>query len=270
MTCWPTGILCVGVDSDLSFMQSISAVHLSAWFLVSTNWEKKGSRTGVTTLCCTKLWPSYCTISGVQLTLPKLNSTSQCIPHTHSSLDLTSNPTRELSADPITEFPVKGSTKPTQQQSYNTMTHKTNTSIEAMENPASIGEETYTEEDATATPPGDEITQVPHSQFHYPGLMVPYVEGPKMDWTTDDTLHSRSVQWKIKCENILDCELSILQESVKCKKVIHWSGDVGRDMYISWAMYSRFEEFCKPQSNAVCAWFDLLTSFWQGNRSIDE
>ena len=31
-----------------------------------------------------------------------------------------------------------------------------------------------------------------------------------------------------------------------------------------------FEEFCKPQANEVRAHFDLLTSFCQGNRSIDE
>ena len=42
-------------------------------------------------------------------------------------------------------------------------------------------------------------------------------------------------------------------------------------MYISWALptadvtlqtiWSRFEDFCKPQSNAVCSQFDLLTFF---------
>ena len=51
-------------------------------------------------------------------------------------------------------------------------------------------------------------------------------------------------------------------------------------MYISWnlpkeeiplqTIWSRFEDFCKPQSSAVCARFNLLTAFWQGNRSIDE
>ena len=102
-------------------------------------------------------------------------------------------------------------------------------------------------------------------------MMVPYVEGPKMDWTVEDALHSRFRRWKIKCENILDCELAILQESAKCKKVIQWSGDAGFDMYISWALpaadvtlqtiWSRFEDFCKPQSNAVCTQFDLLTIF---------
>ena len=111
-------------------------------------------------------------------------------------------------------------------------------------------------------------------------MMVPYVEGPKMDWTVDDALHSRFIRWRIKCENILDCQLAILHENAKCKQLIQWSGDAGLDMYISWnlhpeeitlqTIWSKFEEFCKPQSNAVCARFDLLTTFWQGNRSIDE
>ena len=52
------------------------------------------------------------------------------------------------------------------------------------------------------------------------------------------------------------------------------------DQYISWGlskdemnldiMWERFEGFCKPQSNEVQAWFDLLTSFCQGNKSINE
>ena len=72
----------------------------------------------------------------------------------------------------------------------------------------------------------------------------------------------------------------MLQESAKCKKVIQWSGDVELDMYISWALpaadvklqtiWKKFKEFCKPQSNAVNARFGLLTSFRQGNRSIDK
>ena len=51
-------------------------------------------------------------------------------------------------------------------------------------------------------------------------------------------------------------------------------------MYISWALpttevtlqtiWSKCEYFCKPQSNAVCAQFDLLTTFQPDNRSIGE
>ena len=41
-------------------------------------------------------------------------------------------------------------------------------------------------------------------------------------------------------------------------------------IYIPKEIWDRFEEFCKLQSNEVRAHFDLLTSFWQGNRSMDE
>ena len=149
-----------------------------------------------------------------------------------------------------------------------------------MENPASTEEETHTEEDATTTPPGNEIhhNQAPHSHFQYSGMMAPYFEGPKMDWTLENALHSRFIRWKIKCENILDCELAILQESAKCKKWSKLSGDAGLGMYISWALpttevtlqtiWSKFEDFCKPLSNAVHAWFNLLTTFQQAIEAL--
>ena len=35
-------------------------------------------------------------------------------------------------------------------------------------------------------------------------------------------------------------------------------------------IWSKYEDFCKPQTNGVKARFDLLTSFRQGNRSVDE
>ena len=66
----------------------------------------------------------------------------------------------------------------------------------------------------------------------------------------------------------------------KCKKVIAWSGDCGMDQYVSLNLpsskltldiiWGKYEEYCKPQSNEVWARFDLLTSFCQGNHSIDE
>ena len=70
------------------------------------------------------------------------------------------------------------------------------------------------------------------------------------------------------------------QGSNKCKKLIAWSGDFGMDQYVLWGLtkdeleletiWSWFEEFCKPQSNEVHARFDLLTSFFQGSKSVDE
>ena len=65
---------------------------------------------------------------------------------------------------------------------------------------------------------------------------MPYIEGPKMDWTVNYGLYHRFLRWKPKCENISDCELAMLPESKKCKKVIAWSGDFGMDQYVSWCL----------------------------------
>ena len=111
-------------------------------------------------------------------------------------------------------------------------------------------------------------------------MFVPYIEGPKMDCTVNDGLYNRLLKLYLKCENILECELAALPERHQCKKVIAWSGDFGMDQYVSKGLptdhlmldtiWGIFEEFCKPQSNEVCARFDLLTSFRQGSRSVDE
>ena len=101
-----------------------------------------------------------------------------------------------------------------------------------------------------------------------------------MDWTVNDGLYSRPLKWKLKCENILECELAVLVEKRKYKKIIALSGDFGTDQYVSWnltneelaldVIWEKFEEFCKPQSNEVRARFDLLASFRPGERSVDE
>ena len=92
-----------------------------------------------------------------------------------------------------------------------------------------------------------------------------------MDRTVNDGLYHRFLKWKLKCENILDCDLTMLPESKKCKKVIAWSGDFGMDQYVSWCLpteelcldriWSKYEDFCKPQVNEVRERSDLLTSF---------
>ena len=65
-------------------------------------------------------------------------------------------------------------------------------------------------------------------------MYMPYVEGPKMDWTASDSLYHRFLKWKIKCENMLDCGLAMLSEARKCKKVVVWSGAFEIDQYVSW------------------------------------
>ena len=62
---------------------------------------------------------------------------------------------------------------------------------------------------------------------------VPYIEGPKMDWTVNDGLYHRFLKWK------LDCELASLSESRQCKKLILWSGDDGMNLVVSWGLTDR-------------------------------
>ena len=57
-------------------------------------------------------------------------------------------------------------------------------------------------------------------------MIMPYIEGPKMDWTVNDSLYHRSLKWKLMCENILDCAITMLPEAKKCKKVIVWCRDL--------------------------------------------
>ena len=45
-----------------------------------------------------------------------------------------------------------------------------------------------------------------------PSMFMPYIEGPKMDWTVNDGLYHRFLKWCLKCENILECELAALPE----------------------------------------------------------
>ena len=112
------------------------------------------------------------------------------------------------------------------------------------------------------------------------GMYMPYIEGPRMDWTVNDDLYHCLLKWHLKCENILECELAALPEHQKCKKVIAWSSDCDMDQYVSWNLpsskltldiiWGKYEEYCKLQSNKVRARFDLLTSFHQGNCSMDK
>ena len=72
----------------------------------------------------------------------------------------------------------------------------------------------------------------------------------------------------------------MLSEPRKCKKVLAWSNEFGLDQYVSWntpseeltleIIWKKFEEFCKSQANELRARFDLLTSFKQGDLSMDQ
>ena len=69
-----------------------------------------------------------------------------------------------------------------------------------------------------------------------PNMFMPYKEGPKMDWTVNDSLYNRFLKWHLKCEKNLECELAALPEWQKCKNLIACSGDLGMDQYVSWCL----------------------------------
>ena len=52
--------------------------------------------------------------------------------------------------------------------------------------------------------------QAPNPAMH--NMFIPYIEGPKMDWTVNDSLYHCFFKWKLKCKNILECELAALPE----------------------------------------------------------
>ena len=89
-----------------------------------------------------------------------------------------------------------------------------------------------------------------------PSMYMPYIDCPRMDWTVNDELYHHFLKWRLKCENIPECELAALPEKQKCEKVIHQSRDFGMDQFMSWSLpkedlnldtiWDRFEEFCKP------------------------
>ena len=88
-------------------------------------------------------------------------------------------------------------------------------------------------------------------------MFMPYIKGPKMDCTVNDSLYHRLLKWKLKCENILDCELAMLPESKKRKKVTVWSEDFGMDQYVLWCLptedltldviWAKYEDFASSK-----------------------
>ena len=90
-----------------------------------------------------------------------------------------------------------------------------------MENNPSQDEASTHEESSSEQENNQEITfSQAHVQQVIPSMFMPYIEGPEMNWTVNDCLYHRFLKWKLKCENILECELAMLIERRKCKKVI--------------------------------------------------
>ena len=54
----------------------------------------------------------------------------------------------------------------------------------------------------------------------FPSMFMPYIESPKMDWSVNGGLYSRFLKCKLKCQNILVCELAMLAEKRKSRRLL--------------------------------------------------
>ena len=65
-------------------------------------------------------------------------------------------------------------------------------------------------------------TSQPQSFMH--PIIMPYIKGLKMDWTVNESFYHRFLKWKLKCENVLDCELAMSPESKNARKSLCGKG----------------------------------------------
>ena len=99
-------------------------------------------------------------------------------------------------------------------------------SAEDVEIPNQQEESTSSDQESDADVSFHTIRQQAPTSFP-PHMFMPYIEGSCMDWTVNDGLYHRFLKWRLKCKNILECQLAALPECQKCKNVVAWSRDFG-------------------------------------------
>ena len=93
--------------------------------------------------------------------------------------------------------------------------HVTNTSV--YQNNTSVSQESSSSEQEMEVQSPSFQPSTSQVQF-VSCIFTSYIEGPKMDWTVNDGLYHRFLKWKLKCENILYCELAMLPKSKNARK----------------------------------------------------
>ena len=64
---------------------------------------------------------------------------------------------------------------------------------------SSVSQESSSSEQETEMQSPSFQPSTSQAQF-VPAMFMPYIEGPKMDWTVNDGLYHRFLIWKLKCE----------------------------------------------------------------------
>ena len=84
----------------------------------------------------------------------------------------------------------------------------TETEEEASHDKTSTHEETEPEQEVSINHPHPKAPQP-----IYTNIYMLYIEGLKMDWIVNNALYHRFLKWKLKCKNILECELTALPQT---------------------------------------------------------
>ena len=59
-------------------------------------------------------------------------------------------------------------------------------------------------------------------------------KGPSIDWSTDKNLYTRFKMWKHRCELLFTRPMGKIDEEIKCKHLLYWSGELGIELFNSW------------------------------------
>ena len=60
-------------------------------------------------------------------------------------------------------------------------------------------DEVGTQEESSSDQERDQEV-ISHAQQVVSSMFVPYIEGPKVDWTVNDGLYHRFLKWRLKCK----------------------------------------------------------------------
>ena len=98
-----------------------------------------------------------------------------------------------------------------------------------------------------------------------------------MDWTVVDTMYARFPTLKLKCEHVLEAEISSLQDA---RFLLDGQVNQGSEVYQAWCLepsevskvilWEKWEDFYKPQGNELRARYDLFKSFIKAGSCVDE
>ena len=109
--------------------------------------------------------------------------------------------------------------------------HMNNTSVSKENSMISQDSSSSDQEMEAQSPPVLSATSTSQPPSFVQPMFMPYIEGPKMDWTVNDSLYHRFLKWKLKCENTsmlvnLPCYLNLKMQESHSMEWRFWYGSI--------------------------------------------